>query len=785
MTRNLDAVELTQSGGLEAKLEAINHIQAIIEFSPGGEILDANANFLKAMGYERHEIVGQHHRIFVEQRYAESAAYEKFWNDLRAGRVASDQFRRFRKDGSEIWIQAAYSPLRNKAGDVVKVIKFATDISEQKRRNLDYEAKITAIDQTQAMIEFTADGKIITANENFLAVMGYSLEEVEGRHHRMFVDEHYATTDAYRDLWRRLGVGAPESGVFRRQAKGGKDVWIQATYTPITDSDGRVVKVVKLASDVTEQRHRNADFEGKMNAIDKVQAVIEFEVDGTILTANKNFLAVMGYALNEVQGRHHSMFVEPAYARSAEYTDFWRRLRRGEASVGDFRRKAKDGSDVWIQASYTPVCDSDGRVLKVVKFATDITEQRTRNADFEGKMAAVDRVQAIIDFEPDGTILTANENFLATMGYSLDEIQGHHHRMFVEPSYATSQEYARFWQRLREGEAIVDEFERIGKNGRRVWIAASYNPIRDPDGNVSKVVKFATDITERVNAVRETNRVARAVRDSVETMMVATTEIQKGNSDLNDRTQSQAAALEETSASIHKITASIQQNANDAAQAHSLVGETKAAAGKGQGVVDRAVSAMHGISRSSDKIADIIGVIDEIAFQTNLLALNADVEAARAGEQGRGFAVVATEVRNLAQRSANAAQQIKTLIKDSAQEVHGGTELVRATGSTFSRIVKSVERVYSIVGGIASESHEQAEGMTQVNAAVAQLDKTTQQNASMSEQINSATGRLTDQARSMRSVVAAFKLDDEESPPNPSAASPVRSAPTPPPVASV
>ena len=669
----------------------------------------------------------------------------------------------------------------------------------------DAQEKLDAIDRIQAVIEFDAEGTILDANASFLDVMGYQRSQVVGQHHRMFVDAAYADSEAYRAFWAELRSGTPLVDQFKRFANGGREVWIQAAYTPLFDDHGRVRRVIKFATDITAQKLESLDFEGKMAAIDRSQAVIEFHADGTIISANGNFLATMGYTLDEIRGQHHRMFVDAEYRRSPEYADFLKELKQGKPFVGEFKRRHKSGRDVWIQATYNPIVDGEGRVIKVVKFASDITEQKLKSADFECKMAAIDKVQAVIEFKPDGTIITANQNFLSAMGYGLEEIRGQHHRMFVEPSYAASKEYKSLWQRLQGGEAIIDEFERISKDGRRVWISASYNPIFDADRKVIKVVKFATDVTERVLALKETARVTAAVaagdltemiegdfrgpfavlresvnastrnlgdmvsriRGSLTAITGAVSEIQRGNSDLNERTQSQAAALEETAASVEEITGSIRQNAENAKQANQLTTDAQGVAAKGQQVVGRAVQSMNDISRSSRKISDIIGVIDEIAFQTNLLALNAAVEAARAGEQGRGFAVVATEVRNLAQRSASAAKEIKTLITDSVEKISDGTGLVNATGTTFEEIVNSVERVHRIVEEISGTSQEQATNIDQVNAAVRQIDETTQQNAAMAEETTAASEHLSEQAATMEHLVSTFKTAGAAGAPSP------------------
>jgi methyl-accepting chemotaxis protein len=233
-------------------------------------------------------------------------------------------------------------------------------------------------------------------------------------------------------------------------------------------------------------------------ALDRVQAIIEFNLDGTVVSANENFLRIFGYELDEIVGKHHRIFCDPSYVESDAYAEFWKKLGRGEYHAAEFKRLAKGGKEIWLRASYNPVFDKDGKPVRVVKFATDVTASKLQIAEFEGKVRAIERAQAVIEFELDGTVITANENFLRIFGYSLDEIVGKHHRIFCEPGYAESPEYAQFWQKLGRGEYDADEFKRINKDGAEVWLQASYNPIFDVEGRPRKVVKFASDITVEV-----------------------------------------------------------------------------------------------------------------------------------------------------------------------------------------------------------------------------------------------------------------------------------------------
>jgi len=667
----------------------------------------------------------------------------------------------------------------------------------------DYERTAAALDQTQATIEFTLDGKILSANETFLKVMGYTLGDIKGQHHSMFVDHAYRQGPEYQMFWDKLRRGEFHAGQYQRFGKGGREIWIQASYNPIKDDSGRPYKVVKAAIDITQQKKIAADHEGQIAAIGRAQAVIEFSLDGKILTVNENFLNALGYALDEIKGQHHSIFVDQAYRQSPEYRMFWEKLGRGEFHAGQYQRFGKGGREVWIQASYNPIKDASGKPYKVVKFATDITEQKKKSADFEGQINAISKSQAVIEFSLDGTILHANDNFLKTLDYKVEEVKGHHHSMFVEPSYRQSPEYRAFWDKLGRGEYEAGQYKRIGKDNKEVWIQASYNPILDASGRPFKVVKYATDITAQVRADRmlkvavqqvlgaskendlsqripvegmtgEIAMLCSGVNDLLDCMVMlitdiktatrevatASSEVSTSATDLSQRTEEQAASLEQTSASMEEISATVKKNAENAQTANQFTRETRTVAERGGAVVGDAVKAMARIEESSRKISDIIGVIDEIARQTNLLALNAAVEAARAGEAGRGFAVVATEVRSLAQRSSQAAKDIKDLITNSTGQVKEGVELVNRAGGSLGEIVDSIKKVADIVADIANASGEQATGVEEVNRALTQMDEVTQQNSALVEENAAAAKTLQTQASAMDERLGVFRLDE-------------------------
>ncbi len=793
MLNNL--LKLHHIGETQAKLDALDRSQAIIEFTLGGTIITANAIFLKTMGYSLEEIKGKHHSIFVEKDYAQSSEYRNFWASLKQGNFQSAEFPRLNKQGEQVWMQATYTPLLNRSGKPYKVIKFASDITEQKRQSADYQEQIKAISKSQAVIEFNMNGTIITANDNFLNAMGYTLAEIKNQHHAMFVEPAYKSSAEYRNFWQMLNAGKHQTGEYCRLGKGGKEVWIQASYNPIFDLSGKPFKVVKYATDVTQEKLNNAYYTGQVASIEKAQAVIEFEMDGTIIKANDNFLHVMGYTLDEIKGQHHSIFVDSNERNSAEYKSFWTSLNQGKFQIAEYKRYGKNQKEIWVQASYNPIFNAKGKPFRVVKYATDITQQKLQNADFNGQVSAIDKSQAVIEFSMDGTIIRANDNFLNTMGYTLDEIKGKNHKIFVEPSYANSSEYQSFWETLNSGQFQAAEYKRLGKNNKEIWIQASYNPIFDLNGKPFKVVKYATDITAKKFALNKISSsllalsdgdlscfidddlegdfsvlkdsmnttlarlrdMVRDITDSARNVASNSREIESASINLSERTESQAASLEETSASLEELTAAVNQNADNAKNLNTLSAKASSTAKEGGHTVSQAIIAMENIQASSNKIADIINVINEIAFQTNLLALNAAVEAARAGEQGRGFAVVAGEVRNLAQRSAGAAKEIQQLITESVEKVSQGTEMANKSGIQLSDIVTAIEEVSTLIVDITTASQEQAAGILQVSDSVSEMDNMTQKNAAMVEETSSSSMAMAKEAESLLKLVQFFK----------------------------
>ncbi len=587
-------------------------------------------------------------------------------------------------------------------------------------------ARIEIMNTTSIVSEADLKGDILTINEKYKEISKYSEKELLGSPHS--ITRHLdVPKETFKTMWQMIGRGEIFRGVIKNRAKDGTPYYVDAVIKPIMGANGKPRKYLGVRYDITEYELARQNMKGVVDSIDASYATIEFDLHGNVLTANNIFLQTMGYSLNEIKGKHHGQFVDPSYVGSPEYRAFWEKLGRGERDAGQYKRIAKGGKEVWLQASYNPIKDEMGRPFKVLKLAADITGQKKAQVEVEKLIVAAATGQLserIKTDQFDGAAKALTQSF----NQLLDAV-------------ATP---------MNEAQTVLTS---LAANDLSKVMTGHYQG------------EFEQMKTSLNSALKNLAMTMATVREAVDAVSSGSEQITKGNEDLSQRTSEQASALEETSASMEEMTSTVKQNADNAKQANQLAIAARDTADKGGAVTKKAVDAMGEINKSSKQIADIITVIDEIAFQTNLLALNAAVEAARAGEHGRGFAVVAAEVRNLAQRSATAAKEIKGLINESIQRVTDGSELVHQSGKTLEEIVTAVKRVTDIIAEISAASQEQASGIDQVNKAVMSMDETTQQNAALVEETTSAAQSMKEQAKELMRQVGAFKLASREGTP--------------------
>lgn len=485
---------------------AINATQAVIQFYLDGIIQTANDNFLQTMGYSLAEVVGKHHRIFVAPAEAQSTEYAQFWQRLRQGKPQTAEFKRKAKDGADVWIQASYTPIL-KSGKVERIIKFATDITQQVLERANLESQIRAIHRAQAVIEFTLDGIILEANQNFLALMGYSLAEITGKQHKIFVQPEEAQSQAYQQFWQSLRSGTSQTAEYKRITKSGKEVWIHATYNPITTPDGKVIKIVKFASDITEEVAKRAEF--------RLLSMVANETDNAVLITsplreiqyvNRGFSNMTGYAIADVLGHTPRDFLVGPKTDQNTAQRIDAELSAPNAFYDEIEIHHRNGDALWISITSNPVFDKQGQHLGFIAIMADITKVKTAALESATRLAALSEAQLVLGWSLEGKLLDANDYLSKQSNINQQALNT---AVQSWRSYLSEQQISAVLQRQSVRIELM-----LTVAGQSFCFDATFRAICDPYGNTCKVLCYGADITARLGVAQKSEQVMQQLLQS-------------------------------------------------------------------------------------------------------------------------------------------------------------------------------------------------------------------------------------------------------------------------------
>jgi len=818
LQKRLGEIERRATRNERALFEAVD---AVIQIDSSKIITFYNKAAEEMFGYTREEVMGQNVKMIVPVDHRTN--HDQYVdNNINTGvnKVAGvgRDLEATRKDGSKFWINLSLN--KTQIDGEINYTAFIKDITAHKRAVLEMEelqrelkTRMDQINTACVVSESDLRGDITYVNDLLCEISQYTREECMGQPHSMFRHPDMPKS-VFKELWATIGKGKIFRGIIKNKKKDGSPYWEDALIAPVLGPDGKPVKYVGVRYVITEAVVKQQELEGQMNAINASTAYVEFSPDGIVIKANELFLRTMHYgSVQEIEGKHHRIFCDPAYSNSREYEQFWTNLRNGVAQVGEFKRRCRDGAEVWLQANYTPVKDEKGNVVKVIKLGTDVTDQKIRNMDYQGQLEAISRSNAVIEFNMDGTIITANDNFLRVTGYTLSEVRGKHHRMFVTGEYARSNEYRNFWDTLNRGEFMVGTYSRINKRGEEIYLQASYNPIADMDSKPMKVVKYALDMTEVIRVIKamakgdlsmrcdttvdnggltaEVNKtlenigsvlgnisqgsdvVAKSsdmLQKKADDMKRSTTEVAAAISQMAKGAQDQAARTDESSKLINHV----MNSSNEMERKANFINKTaergldssnqgmktvKVLVNNMSGIKESAGQTAHSISvltKRTEEIGRTLNVITDIASQTNLLALNAAIEAARAGDAGRGFAVVAEEIRKLAEDSRKSAVEIEKIIGDVQKDTQAAGKAIETMESSvkegnkssaeaemiFQEIAKSSEDTFSASKEIQAATLTQKESISTVVKNIEQIVVVSEETAAGTQQVASSSQQM-------------------------------------------
>lgn len=630
------------------------------EFDAEGHVTAITPALAGLLGHPDDQAIGMHDNDFCDKTFAKSAAYIQVWEALALGKSQKLKIKHRTSDQEIVWLEAALVPIMNSDGKLEKILKLATDITEEYEDYLDCRQVLDASNAMFGRAEFDSDGNILRVNKVFTKCFGIPIDEAREVRHRDLCTEEVMPAAQYSDLWGKLYEGETLEGLYEMRSASGDVLWLRAVYKPLFSARGTLQKVLMFFIDQTDSHLREAKLNDQMNAVDAAQVFIEFEADGTIHAANQTFCDVFGYTDADVRSKklNTAHTDDPAAAESHRAT--WDHLRAGELQSGTFRHIGAKGEDVWLRGAYSPISSPQIGFAGVLFFGSDVTAEYLTALEVEAKLNALLGSQAVIEFDPTGHVINANESFLKIFGYTLREIVEQHHSMLCISDYVRTPEYRSFWLNLEKGEETCGRVHRVGRFDRDVYLYAHYKPIFDVNGKVTKVLKSAIDITDMVELEKLVSTRSAEIRTQVEACTETGNTIRQGAIELVQGTDAARTSTQESTKNL-----------------------------------DATMETFKSVSSEVSDLSELVDVISEIAVQTNLLAFNAAIEAARAGEHGIGFSIVADEVRKLAERNGEAARSIGRIIESATQQITDGATnaqlIMEAFGTQSTRLEETAQ----------------------------------------------------------------------------------------------
>lgn len=659
-----------RSAGIEANVP-------MCEFDKDGHISSINRLMAEALGTHVEDAIGQHDTTYLDKGFARGTLYADTWEKLADGKAQKLRIRHRHTDHSVVWMQATLFPILDTAKQLVKVVKLGEIVTQEYEESINNNALVAASEELIGRVEFDAKGNIIRSNKRFKRLFKIEDEDVELSITLRDMFAGQMRSDAkYRNFWDKMHEGVSIQMTDEMQTQDGETVYLRALYYPLFTPNGNFWKMVLFFVDVTKSKLHEIKLEQRMRAIDRTQLMIEYALDGTVLEVNDSYLDAFSLTEQEIKGQKLDTLFAISTKDTEDNRKMWERLRGGDHQSGSFRHRNSHSEDIWLQGAYSPITGPKRNVSSIILFASNVTEQKSSDLENSARLHALNKLQAVAEFDVSGNVLTANETFLKTLGYSLREVVGQHHSMFCSPDYVQTEEYRTLWVDLGKGKSSTGRVRRVGRFDRDVHMFANYYPVRDIDGNVRKVINCAFEISQLVEMEEMVTVCADKISAKVESGSAATGVIRESAKDLSDAAKT---------------------SRNSTLQS--------------QGELEHALETFNKVSGEVSDLSEIVEVVSEIAIQTNLLAFNAAIEAARAGEHGIGFSIVADEVRKLAERNGEAARGIGRHIEQATSHIGAGTTSTQSVLKEIGGQADAFEETASALSEIISKSEEQTSDM--------------------------------------------------------------------------